>query len=165
MQQNFFVSLLPLVLLSELQLWLKKWQVVYRKCWNSCTSKGGEGSQEMAFMAVLSAEDAELPSFQFLSSHLAGRSGSQAFLHSLGVQAPKMPLQMETQPLEWAQPQRDTSGLQSLVLGTWGAELSYKARNKNLRVGSRAFGLNFRMSSSNPNHLQASAWLASRRSL
>lgn len=69
-------------------------------------------------MAVLSAEDAELPSFQFLSSQLAGRSGFQAFLHSLGVQAPKMPLQMETQPLEWAQSHKDTSGFQPLVLGT-----------------------------------------------
>lgn len=61
-----------------------------------------EGTVQKAFLAVLSPEDAELPSFQFLSSQVAGRSGFQALLHSLGVQAPKVPLQMETQPLQWA---------------------------------------------------------------
>lgn len=53
-------------------------------------------------MAVLSLEDAELPPSQFLSSQVAGRSGFQGFLHSLGVQAPQVPLQVETQPLQWA---------------------------------------------------------------
>lgn len=81
---------------------------------------------QKAFMAVLSPEEAEFPSFPFLSSQVRF-SGFSA--QPWGTSSQSVPPNGDTATAMGWQPHRDTSGFQPLELGNEGAELSYKAHN------------------------------------